>query len=88
VRGEGLERVLGLVAVALQEEQESLFSEELAVVVELVLGDVVVELVQLLAFVLVVQDLSEEEEARALLAVLRLLLLLCVRDAVRDGKKR
>jgi hypothetical protein len=42
---DGFECFFGFVAVALEEEEEALFGEQLAVVFYFVLGDVVVELV-------------------------------------------
>lgn len=78
MRCQGFKCFFGFVAVALEEEEKPLLCEELAVVLNFVLGDVVVELVQLLAFVFVMGDLSEKEETSALLALFRLLLLLWI----------
>lgn len=61
--------------MTLEEEEEALLVEELAVVLEFVLGHIVMEFMQFLAFILVMQDLSVEEETCALLAFFRLLLL-------------
>jgi len=85
---ERLQGLLGFVAFALQDEEESLVVVELAVVVGFVLGHVLLKLLQLLPLVLVVLDLSEVEEPRPLLPLLRLLLLLCISARVRLGKNR
>lgn len=74
----GFKSFFGFVAVALEEEEKSLLCEELAVVFNFVFGDVIVEFVQFFAFVLVMGDLPEKEEASALLALFCLLLLLWV----------
>ncbi len=66
--------------MALEDKEESLVIVELAVVVELVLGQVLLELFELLFLVLVVLDLSEVEEPGALLAFLGLLLFGCVSE--------
>jgi hypothetical protein len=78
MRCQGLKSFFGFVGVSLEEEEESLFSEKLAIVINFVFGDVVVEFVQFFAFVLVMGGLSEKEEASALLALFCLLLLLWV----------
>lgn len=84
----GLEGLLGLVGVGLEEEEEPLVAVELLVVDDLVLRHVLVELPDLLPLVLVVFDLSVVEEPGALLRELRLLLLLCVGHLVPLGKNR
>lgn len=85
---EGLESLLGLVAFALQDEEQSLVVVELAVVVQLVLREVFLELLHLLLLVLVVLSLSEVEETLPLLPLLRLLLLLYLSAQLRLGKYR
>lgn len=59
---ECLEGILGLVAMSLEEKEEALFVEELAVIFNLILRHIVMELVQLLAFIFVVHDLPEVKE--------------------------
>lgn len=73
--GKCLQGLLGFVSMTLEEEEETLLVEELTVVLELVLGHVIMEFVQFLAFILVMQSLSVEEETCALLAFFGLLLL-------------
>lgn len=73
--GKCFEGLLGFVSMTLEEEEEALLVEELAVVLEFVLGHIVMEFMQFLAFILVMQDLSVEEETCALLSFFRLLLL-------------
>jgi hypothetical protein len=85
---EGFYGLLGLVAVTLEKEEEALLVEDLTIVVDLVLGHIVVELVQLLPLVFIMLDLAEEEEAGALLAFFCLLLLLYMAHSLRVGKKR
>lgn len=62
--------------VRLQEEEQPLLIEEFMIVFDFILSDILIELFQLLFLVLVMLDLPEKEEPRALLALLRLLLLL------------
>lgn len=71
---EGLDGILGFVSVGLEEEQESLLIKVLSVVLDLVLGHVFMEFMDLLSFVVVVLDLSIVEEATSLLALFRFLL--------------
>lgn len=73
---EGVECLLGLVAFALEDEEQFLVIVELTVVVQLVLSEVFLELLHLLPLVLVVLHLSEVEETLPLFPLLRLLLLL------------
>lgn len=74
--------------MALEDKEESLVIVELPVVVELVLGEVFLELFEFFFLVFVMLDLSEVEEPGALLAFLGLLLFGCVSEGVRVGKKR
>lgn len=62
--------------VGLQEEEQPLLIEEFLIVLDFILSDILIELFQLLFLVLIMLDLPEEEEPRALLALLSLLLLL------------
>lgn len=62
--------------VRLQEEEQPLLIEEFMIVFDFILSDILIELFQLLFLVLIMLDLPEKEEPRALLALLRLLLLL------------
>lgn len=61
--------------MTLEEEEKALIVVEFAVVLEFVLGNIVMEFMQFLPFILVMQDMSEEEETCALFAFFRLLLL-------------
>lgn len=62
--------------VGLQEEEQPLLIEEFLIVLDFILSDILIELFQLLFLVLIMLDLPEEEEPRALFALLSLLLLL------------
>ena len=83
-----LQSILGLVSVALEEEQQTLLVEEFPIVLDLVLFDMFVELVEFLAFVVIVLNLAVVEEATAFLALFCLLLLLWVGSRALLGKKR
>lgn len=88
MRVECLEGVFGFVPMPLQKEQEPLLVKELSIVVEFVFSDILVKLVQLFAFVLVMFDLSEKEEAGAFFALFGFLFFLCIAHRVLLGKKR
>jgi|JI9StandDraft_1071089.scaffolds.fasta_scaffold223824_2 hypothetical protein len=71
---EGLNGILGLVSVGLEEEEEPLLIKVLSVVFDLVLGHVFMEFVDFFSFVVVVFDLSIVEEATSLFALFCFLL--------------
>jgi hypothetical protein len=71
---EGLNGILGLVSVGLEEEEEPLLIKVLSVVFDLVLGHVFMEFVDFFSFVVVVFNLSIVEEATSLFALLCFLL--------------
>ncbi len=73
--GKGFERLFRFIPMALEEKEKALFVKELTIVFNFVLGDIVVEFVQFLAFILVMKSLSEEKETRTFLALFGLLLL-------------
>lgn len=85
---ECLKGFLGLVAVTLQKEEQTLFVEIGLIVLDIVLSDVLVEFLDLFTFIFVMLDLSEIEETSALLALLSLLFFLCVNQQLLFGKKR
>ena len=60
----------------LQEEEQPLLIKEFMIVFDFILRDILIELFQLLFLVLIMLDLPEKEEPRALLTLLSLLLLL------------
>jgi len=82
----GFKCFLGFVVVALEEKDDSLFGIVLAVVLNFVLGNVVMELMQFLAFILVMGDMSKKEEASALLTLFGFLLLFWINCHLRVGK--
>jgi hypothetical protein len=71
---EGLNGILGLVSVGLEEEEEPLLIKVLSVVFDLVLGHVFMEFVDFFSFVVVVFDLSIVEEATSLFTLFCFLL--------------
>ena len=74
----GLKSFLRLVPISLQEKEQTLLFEELSVVLDLIFGRILIELFDLFAFILVMLDLPKVEKARALLALLSFLFLLCI----------
>jgi hypothetical protein len=72
----GLDGFFGFIAMGLQEEKEALFIKVFPIVLDLILGDVLMEFMNLFLLILVVFDMSIVEESASLLALLRFLLFL------------
>lgn len=62
--------------MGLEEEKEALFIKVFPIVLDLILGDVLMEFMNLFLLILVVLDMSIVEESASLLALLRFLLFL------------
>jgi len=74
--------------MSLQEKQQPLVIKVLLVIVDLVFSNVFMELLNLLAFVLIVLNLSEIEEASSFLALLRFLFFFYVAQNLLLGKNK
>jgi len=78
----GLKSVLGFIAVGLKEKKKALIVEVLLIILDLVLGNIFIELMRFFPFILIMLNLSVIEEPASLLALFCFLLFLIREEEV------